>query len=126
MTDPATLEAELLRLRELLADATPDLHPLWTDWDTTTAEELVESYRENLSKSRAFNPDEHVYWVEEGAREDGTNAQPVVAIFGNGPTSKINCELFVRMRNALPLLLDEIERLREALRAARAQGEKPL
>lgn len=64
-------------------------------------QQFIDAFTSSLDGSLGENPDNPFWWID--FVRDGETL--TLAYFGNGPTSGINAEYYLRMRNALPALL---------------------
>ena len=111
-------------LRELAAQATP--RPWWRARHQGDLADI----QKFLSECAAYYPDAKTLWmvgsgpVPENGVANGSEQVGLPAITGNGPTSESNMTYIVAACNALPALLDELERLRAALDKIRDEGQR--
>lgn len=100
-----TIDKETIaKLRELEARATPG--EWFAGCYTGTADESARDVH-----TACFDAGDPSHLFSVGVEGDEDGASP--AVTGNGPKSEANALLIAAMRNDLPTLLDEIERLRE-------------
>ena len=102
---------EIARLRELEKKATPG------PWFLAVHEEkTVKKLMAWLAKFGSHYPNNKILHMVGAGKfgEDGLDEDEirVPAVTGNGPTSEANRDYICAARNALPALLDEVERLR--------------